>query len=43
MNLKKYGTEFIGFTDISGTLMARDFKRFGQQGQTGVLEIYDEI
>lgn len=37
-SLKQYATEFERFTNESLTIMARDFKGFGKQGMTGVIE-----
>lgn len=36
--LKSQGTELEKFTDIANTLMARDYKGFGNQGMNGVIE-----
>ena len=36
--LKNQGTEFERFTTIANTLMARDYKGFGNQGMNGVIE-----
>ena len=36
--LKNQGEELQKFTDVSGTLLARDWKGFGNQAQTGVME-----
>ena len=36
--LKNQGKELQKFTDVSGTLLARDWKGFGNQAQTGVME-----
>lgn len=36
--LKSQGSEFEKFTDTATTLMARDFKGFGNQSMTGVIE-----
>ena len=36
--LKKQGSEFERFTDTATTLMARDYKGFGNQGTNGVIE-----
>ena len=36
--LKSQGTELERFTDVSATLMARDYKGFGNQGMNGVIE-----
>ncbi len=38
VNLKNQATELARVTDCSGTLMARDYKGFGNQEMTGVLE-----
>lgn len=36
--LKEKGTEFIKFTDVSCTLLARDYKGFPNQSANGVIE-----
>ena len=36
--LSKYATHLDKLTDVSGTLMARDYKGFGNQATTGVIE-----
>jgi hypothetical protein len=36
--LKSQGAEFERYTDIANTLMARDYKGFGNQAMNGVLE-----
>lgn len=36
--LKEQGSELEKFTDIASTLMARDYKGFGNQGMNGVIE-----
>ena len=36
--LKSQCSEFDRFTDIATTLMARDFKGFGNQSMNGVVE-----
>lgn len=38
INLKDQATTFDGLTDIAHTLMARDYKGFGNQSMTGVIE-----
>ena len=38
INLSKQATEVNNITDVSGTLMARDYKGFGNQEMTGVDE-----
>ena len=38
MLLKSQGTEIERFTDVAATLMARDYKGFGNQGMNGVIE-----
>ena len=38
INLSKQATEVKSITDVSGTLMARDYKGFGNQEMTGVVE-----
>lgn len=37
--LKEQGTELDRFTNISNTLMARDYKGFGNQSMNGVIEL----
>lgn len=36
--LKLQGSEFEKFTDVANTLMARDYKGFGNQSMNGVIE-----
>ena len=36
--LKEQGSELEKFTDIASTLMARDYKGFGNQATNGVIE-----
>ena len=36
--LKSQASEFERFTDVANTLMARDYKGFGNQGMNGVIE-----
>ena len=38
INLKDQPTTFDGLTDVAHTLMARDYKGFGNQSMTGVIE-----
>ena len=38
INLKDQATTFDGLTDVAHTLMARDYKGFGNQSMTGVIE-----
>lgn len=38
INLKDRATTFDGLTDVAHTLMARDYKGFGNQSMTGVIE-----
>lgn len=38
INLKDQATTFDGLTDVAHTLMARDYKGFGNQSMTGVVE-----
>lgn len=38
INLKNQATTFDGLTDVAHTLMARDYKGFGNQSMTGVIE-----
>ena len=38
INLKDKATTFDGLTDVAHTLMARDYKGFGNQSMTGVIE-----
>lgn len=38
INLKDQATSFDGLTDVAHTLMARDYKGFGNQSMTGVIE-----
>lgn len=37
--LSEKGTRFERETDIASTLMARDYKGFGNQAMTGVVEV----
>lgn len=39
INLKDQATTFDGLTDVAHTLMARDYKGFGNQSMTGVIEL----
>lgn len=39
---KRKGMEFVKETEISATLMARDYKGFGNQTMTGVIEVQNE-
>ena len=41
-NVSKKGKQIDKLTDIAATLMARDYKGFGNQGMTGVVEINKE-
>lgn len=41
IKVKNQATEFADFTDIAGTLLARDYKGFGNQEMTAVMETYD--
>jgi DNA (cytosine-5)-methyltransferase 1 len=43
INLKDQATTFDGLTDIAHTLMARDYKGFGNQSMTGVIEPSIEV
>jgi hypothetical protein len=36
--LKSQASEFERFTNVANTLMARDYKWFGNQGMNGVIE-----
>ena len=36
--LKNQGSELEKFTNVANTLMARDYKGFGNQGMNGVIE-----
>ena len=36
--LKSQGSEFERYTDVANTLMARDYKGFGNQAMNGVIE-----
>lgn len=38
INLAKQASEVAGLTDVAGTLMARDYKGFGNKEKTGVIE-----
>lgn len=38
INIKNQATTFDGLTDVAHTLMARDYKGFGNQSMTGVIE-----
>lgn len=38
INLKDQATTFDGLTDVAHTLMAKDYKGFGNQSMTGVIE-----
>ena len=39
MVLSKYGTQLDKQTEVANTIMARDYKGFGNQGMNGVVEI----
>ena len=41
VKLSKKGTQFDGYCDAALTLLARDYKGFGNQQMTGVLEQHD--
>lgn len=43
INLKDQATTFDGLTDVAHTLMARDYKGFGNQFMTGVIEPSIEV
>lgn len=43
INLKDQATTFDGLTDVAHTLMARDYKGFGNQSMTGVIEPSIEV
>lgn len=43
INLKNQATTFDGLTDVAHTLMARDYKGFGNQSMTGVIEPSIEV
>lgn len=43
INLKDKATTFDGLTDVAHTLMARDYKGFGNQSMTGVIEPSIEV
>lgn len=38
MKLSKKGTQFEGYCETALTLLARDYKGFGNQQMTGVME-----
>jgi hypothetical protein len=38
VKLSKKGTQFEGYCDTALTLLARDYKGFGNQQMTGVVE-----
>ena len=37
--LGQKGTSFEGYSDVAMTLLARDYKGFGNQQMTGVIEV----
>lgn len=43
VKLSKKGTQFDGYCDIASTLLARDYKGFGNQQMTGVIECGESI
>lgn len=43
IKVKNQATEFAGCTDVAGTLLARDYKGFGNQEMTAIVENYDNI
>ena len=40
IKVKNQATEFAGFIDVAGTLMARDYKGFRNQEMTAIIETY---
>ena len=40
IKVKNQATEFADFTDVAGTLLARDYKGFGNQEMTAVMETH---
>ena len=38
IKVRNQATEFAGYTDVAGTLMARDYKGFGNQEMTAIVE-----
>lgn len=43
IKVRNQATEFAGCTDVAGTLMARDYKGFGNQEMSAVVENYNNI
>ena len=40
IKVKNQATEFADFTDVAGTLLARDYKGFGNKEMTAVMETH---
>ena len=43
IKVRNQATEFAGCTDVAGTLMARDYKGFGNQEMAAVIENYNNV
>lgn len=43
IKVRNQATEFAGCTDVAGTLMARDYKGFGNQEMAAVVENYNNV
>lgn len=42
IKVRNQATEFADFTDVAGTLLARDYKGFGNQEMTAIMETYED-
>ena len=42
IKIRNQATEFADFTDVAGTLLARDYKGFGNQEMTAIMETYED-
>jgi DNA (cytosine-5)-methyltransferase 1 len=42
IKVRNQATEFADFTDVAGTLLARDYKGFGNQEMTAIMETYSD-
>jgi DNA (cytosine-5)-methyltransferase 1 len=43
IKVRNQTTEFADFTDVAGTLLARDYKGFGNQEMTAIMETYEDV
>lgn len=42
IKVRNQATEFADFTDVAGTLLARDYKGFGNQEMTAIMETHED-